>query len=209
MRFLVRSTIAGSACAALLGSSAQASIIYGGASPAMATDQSFTLNFNSGVSTSELSFILDGYGSLDGKNAYEDDFSVKLNDKQIFLGTFNLGGGSNSGSQANVYPNPFSASLSNPTNNGTGIGWNGGKETFTFAGLPLNVGLYTLTFAYLSLTDDHAGFQGLGDEGWGVEKVEASATPLPPAWTMMLIGLGGFGWLTKRLRRKETAFVVA
>jgi len=110
MRFLVRSTIAGSACAALLGSSAQASIIYGGASPAMATDQSFTLNFNSGVSTSELSFILDGYGSLDGKNAYEDDFSVKLNDKQIFLGTFNLGGGSNSGSQANVYSNPFSAS---------------------------------------------------------------------------------------------------
>jgi len=52
--------------------------------------------------------------------------------------------------------------------------------------------LNTLTFAYLSLTDDHAGFQGLGDEGWGVEKVEASATPLPPTWTMMLIGLWWF-----------------
>jgi hypothetical protein len=208
MRFLARSTIAGLACAVLVVSSAQATIIYDGPSAAMATDQSFTLNFNSGASTSELSFILDGYGSLDGKNAYEDDFSLKLNDKQVFLGTFNLGGGSNSGSQANVYSNPFGASLSNPTNNGTGIGWNGGKETFTFAGLPLNVGLNTLTFSYLSLTGDHAGFQGLGDEGWGVEKVEASATPLPPTWTMMLIGLGGFGWLTSR-RKKERAFAVA
>jgi hypothetical protein len=208
MRFLVRSTIAGLACAVLVVSSAQASIIYGGPSAAMATDQSFTLNFNSEASTSELSFILDGYGSLDGKNAYEDGFSLKLNDKQVFLGTFNLGGGSNSGSQANVYSNPFGASLSNPTNNGTGIGWNGGKETFTFAGLPLNVGLNSLTFSYLSLTDDHAGFQGLGDEGWGVEKVEAGATPLPPTWTMMLIGLGGFGWLTSR-RKKERAFAVA
>jgi len=137
MGFLFGPVIAGLASATLLASSAQASMVYGGKTPAMATDQT----------------------------------------------------------------------LSNSTNNG--IGWNGRKETFTFAGLPLNVGLNTLAFAHLSLNDDHAGFQGLRDEGWGGEKVEVSATPLPPTSTMMLIGLGGFGWVTKRLRRKETAFSVA
>jgi hypothetical protein len=175
----------------------------------MAANQSFSLNFNSGSPASGLSFILDGYLSLDGQNFYEDDFSLKLNNNLIFSGTFNLGGGSNSGSQANVYSNPFGASLSNPTNNGTGIGWNGGRETFSFAGLPLNVGLNTLTFAYLSLNDaNHAGFQGLGDEGWGVEQVKVSATPLPATWTMMLIGLAGFGFVTYR-RKSKPALMAA
>src|SRR4029077_15272997 len=91
------------------GPSAEANMIYAGRSPAMATDQSLSLNFNSDSPASGLSFILDGYRSLDGKNAYEDDFSLRLNNKQIFLGTFNLGGGSNSGSQANVYSNHFGA----------------------------------------------------------------------------------------------------
>ncbi len=210
MRVLFRSALVGLFGATSIASAAEANMIYAGPSPAMATDQSFSLNFNSGSPTSGLSFILDGYRSLDGKNAYEDDFSLRLNNKQIFLGTFNLGGGSNSGSQANVYSNLFGATLSNPTNNGTGIGWNGGKETFSFVGLPLNVGLNTLTFAYTSLNDgNHAGFQGLGDEGWGVEKVGVSATPLPPTWTMLLIGLGGFGLVAHRLRRKESALAAA
>jgi hypothetical protein len=147
MRVLVRSALAGLFGATLIASSAEANLIYAGPTLAMATDQSFSLNFNSDSPASGLSFILDGYLSLDGKNAYEDDFSLRLNNNQIFLGTFNLGGGSNSGSQANVYSNLFGATLSNPTNNGTGIGWNGGKETFDFAGLRLNVGLNTLTFA--------------------------------------------------------------
>jgi len=211
MRLPFKSTLVGLTFATLLASSVQASMIYAGPSPAMATDQSFSLNFNSGASTSGLSFVLDGYGSLDGKNSYEDDFSLKLNNQQIFLGTFNLGGGSNSGSQANIYSNPFGASLSNPTNNGTGIGWNGGKEIFSFVGIPLNVGLNTLTFAYASLDgSNYAGFQGLGDEGWGVEKVEVSATPLPATWTMMLsVLLFGFGMFAYRQRKNQLAIASA
>lgn len=210
MRVLFGSALAGLFGATLIASSAEANMIYAGRSPAMATDQSLSLNFNSDSPASGLSFILDGYRSLDGKNAYEDDFSLRLNNKQIFLGTFNLGGGSNSGSQANVYSNLFGATLSDPTNNGTGIGRNGGKETFTFVGLPLNVGLNTLTFAYMSLNDpNHAGFQWLGNEGWGVEKVSVGATPLPPTWTMLLIGLGGFGLVAHRLGRKESTFAAA
>ena len=176
----------------------------------MATDQSLALNFNSASAAEGLSFIVDGYRSLDGKNAYEDDFSLKLNNQLVFLGTFNLGGGSNSGSQANVYFNPFGASFSNPTNNGTGIGWNGGKELISFAGVPLNVGLNSLTFAYTSLSGlGYAGYQGLGDEGWGVEKVQVSATPLPPSWTMLILGLGGFGYVAHRWQKKGNAVAAA
>ena len=170
MRVPYRSALTGAAIATLFGSSAHAGVILAGPTPAMATDQSFSLNFNSGAATAGLSFILDGYLSLDGQNFYEDDFLLKLNNNQIFSGKLNLGGGSNSGSQANVYSNPFAAILSNPTNNGTGTSFNGGKETFSFAGLPVNIGSNTLTFTYMSLADaTHAGFQGLGDEGWGVE----------------------------------------
>ena len=210
MRWFVNAMFAGLATTTLLTSPVSASTIYAGPSSAMATDQSLALHFSYGSGTAAVSFVIDGYKSLDGKNAYEDDFSLKLNNQQVFLGTFNLGGGSNSGSQANVYSNPFGASFSNLTNNGTGIGWNGGKELINFVGLPLKGGLNTLTFTYTSLSGPgYAGFQGLGDEGWGIEKVSVggspvAATPLPPAWTMLLIGLGGFGFLAHPWQRKES-----
>jgi PEP-CTERM motif len=123
--------------------------------------------------------------------------------------TFNLGGGSNSGSQANVFSNPFAATLSNRTNNGTGVSFNGGNETFSFAGLPVNIGSNTLTFTYTSLADaNHAGFQGLGDEGWGVEQVIASAVPEPSTWAMMLLGFAGIGSIAYR-RKSKLALMAA
>ena len=76
MRVPYRSALTGAAIATLFGSSAHAGVILAGPTPAMATDQSFSLNFNSGVATAGLSFILDGYLSLDGQNFYEDDFSL-------------------------------------------------------------------------------------------------------------------------------------
>lgn len=207
MKMLSRSAQAYLTIAALVSSSANAGLILAGPTPAMPTDQSLTLNFNSSVATTGLSFVLDGYASLDGQNSFEDDFSVTLNGTQIFLGTFNLGGGSSSGSQANVYSNPFGATLSNPTNNGIDVGFNGGKETFSFAGLPLNIGSNTLTFSYASLADaNHAGFQGLGDEGWGLEPVDVSAVSAVPetaTWTMMVLGFAGIGFLA--YRRKNGA----
>lgn len=203
----VRAALTGLALAGLLGSSAQASVIFAGPTPAMATNQSFSLDFNSSSVTTGLSFVLDGYVSLDGQNFYEDDFSLRLNGAQIFLGTFNLGGGSNSGAQANIYSNPFAAALSNPTNNGTAITFTGGRETFDFAGLAVNIGSNTLTFAYTSLSDaNHAGFQGLGDEGWGIEQVNVStvsAVPEPSTWAMMIFGFAVLGVMA--FRRKSRA----
>ena len=208
MRMLSRSALACLAVATFLSSSANASLLSG-PTPAMPTDQSFSLNFNSSAATTTgLSFILDGYLSLDGQNFYEDDFSITLNGTRVFLGTFNLGGGSNSGSQSNIYSNPFGATLSNPTNNGTGISFTGGKETFSFTGLPLNIGSNTLTFTYTSLADaNHAGFQGLGDEGWGLEPVNVSAAsvsavPEPATWAMMLLGFAGVGFMAYRRKSK-------
>lgn len=185
---------------------ANAGIIYSaGSSGPMSTNQEYSLTFDSSVPTANLSFVIDGYRSLDGQNFYEDDFSLKLNDTLIFSGTFNLGGGSNSGSQSNIYYNPYGASFTNLTGNGTGIGWNGGQELLSFAGLPLNVGPNKFTFSYTSLDPNHAGFQGSGDEAWGVDQVKVSTVPGPT------IGAGApgaalgallLGWFMKRRSRR-------
>jgi hypothetical protein len=47
-----------------------------------------------------------------------------------------------------------------------------------------------------------------GGEGFSFDygTASVSATPLPPAWTMMLIGLAGFGFVAYRRQRKGTAF---
>ena len=205
------SIFAGLALAALAASPSHAAVVFAGPTAAMPTDQSFLVTFNapSAINTA-LSFTIDGYNSLDGRNSYEDDFSLKLNGTQIFLGTFNLGGGSNSGSQANIYFNPYGASFINPTNNGTGIGYNGGTEDLSFNGLPLISGLNTLTFTYTSLNDaTHAGIQGLGDEGWGIENVNVSAVPEPATWAMMILGFFGLGLVAYRRKPNGPVFRLA
>jgi hypothetical protein len=193
------SLLAGCMLAASLCGSAHAGVVFAGPTPAMATDSQFSVNFSSGVATtSALSFVLNGYLSLDGQNFFEDDFTLTLNGNQIFAGTFNLGGGSST-TQAVAFSNPLAATFSNPTNNGTGVCFCGGQETFNFAGVPLLAGNNTLTFAYSSLPGpNHAGFQGLGDEGWGVQNVAVSAIPEPSTWAMLVIGFCSLGLLAYR-----------
>jgi hypothetical protein len=51
-----------------------------------------------------------------------------------------------------------------------------------------------------------------GGEGFGFDYTATggvSATPLPPSWTMALIGLVGFGFVAYRRQRKEAASAVA
>ncbi|SIO46188.1 PEP-CTERM protein-sorting domain-containing protein [Bradyrhizobium erythrophlei] len=196
----LRSILAGLTLSTALAASAHAGIIYAGPSAQLATDTSLPLSFNSSAPTTALSFTLDGYRSLDGHNFYEDDFTLKLNGNVIFEGTFNLGGGSNT-SQAVVISSVGGVTLGNPTSNGLVVGFNGGQETFSFASLALNGGLNTLEFHYSSLPQpNHAGFQGLGDEGWGVEKVNVSAVPETSTWAMMILGFAGVGFMAYRRR---------
>jgi len=205
-------TLAAFSSAALFASSAAAGNLYAGPSGPQATDSSITLAFDAPTATTTaLSFVVDGYLSLDGDNFYEDDFGLTLNGKSIFSGTFNLGGGSDS-TQAVVYANPYGATVSKPTNNGTGVGWNGGHERIAFGNaVPLAAGLNTLDFSYVSLPQPgHAGFQGLGDEGRGVEKVRVGAVPEPSTWAMMGLGFAGLAYAgMAHGRRKRLEAVLA
>ncbi len=196
----------------LFAASADAGTIYAGPTGALATDTSFAVDFQSSAAKlTTLSFTVDGYLSLDGDNAYEDDFSLTLNGSSIYTATFNLGGGAST-AQSVPISNPYGASATNPTANGTGTGWNGGQEVVTFGNiLPLQSGLNTLVFAYTSLpAPNHAGFQGLGDEGWGIEKVQVGGVPEPSTWAMLGLGFLGLAYAgAARGRRNRLAGVLA
>ena len=49
---------------------------------------------------------------------------------------------------------------------------------------------------------------GVGD-GFSFNYAAVSATPLPPSWTMMLIGLAGFGFVAYRRQKQNTAIATA
>ncbi len=157
-------------------------------------------NTSSGYAFSEtagagvLTFVLDGFNSLDGKNFYEDDFTVKANGSTIFDGTFNLGGGGDN----DIYLQPVGTTISGLATT-TDVTWAGGALTFSVPVMLAN-GNYTLDFVYTSLptSTGHAGFQGIGDEGWFVESVAVTAVPEPASVALMLAGLGIVGSLARR-----------
>jgi hypothetical protein len=148
---------------------------------------SFTFSSAGGVA--DLVFTLDGYATLDGNNSYEDDFTLTLNGSDLVTGTFNLGGGGQ-----NVYSAPAGTSVAGLDTSGN-VGGNGGQLTFIVP-LTLASGDNTLAFSYFSLPAPDAGFQGTGDEGWGIEKV--AVVPEPGSLALMLAGLGIVGGLARR-----------
>ncbi len=197
----------------LVAASAHAGTVYSGPTGALPTDTSFNVDFQSpAAKLTTLSFTVDGYLSLDGDNFYQDNFSLTLNGNPIYTATFNLGGGAST-AQTVAISNPYHASATNPTANGTGTGWNGGQEAVTFDNLllPLQSGRNTLVFAYASLpAPNHAGFQGLGDEGWGIEKVQVGAVPEPSTWALFGLGFAGLVYAgAARGRRNRLASALA
>ena len=208
--------------ATFMASSVQASTVQAGASPAIEIVRSFSPGS---------AFIVDSYRSEDGHTYYEQQ-SSKLNDKPIVFGAFSLG--DDSGRPQENAHDQFGGSFSNTTkigvgggfNGGGGIGgdgisstgsiggaspgFNGGKELFSFAGLPLNIESNALAITLARLDDDanRPGFEGGGYAGLGGAKENVSATPLPPTWTMMLTGLVGFGLFAYR-RKSKSALTAA
>ncbi|WP_394762068.1 PEPxxWA-CTERM sorting domain-containing protein [Phenylobacterium sp.] len=183
---------------------AQASVVfsYPGATIEFATDNIATASFNAAAGAGLASFIIDGYASLDGQNFYEDDFTLTLNGVDILSGTFNLGGGGNDV----VFFAPVGSSIVNNSGNLTNITWAGG-QVMVSAPLALQAGVNTLSFKYVSLTDGHAGFQGTGDEGWGLENIQvtdsAGGVPEPASWALMMVGFGGLGAMLRRQRSQR------
>jgi hypothetical protein len=171
----------------------------------MATNTSTSATFNAGAGAGLASFTIDGFASLDGQNFYEDDFTLSLNGAAILSGTFNLGGGGGNV----VFFAPVDSSVANISGNGADVTFAGG-QVLVSTPLTLLAGANTLTFAYTSLDGpDHAGFQGTGDEGWGLENVQvtglAAGVPEPATWGLMLVGFGGMGALLRRQRRLQPA----
>ncbi len=191
----------------LTAAGAHAAVLYQGPSsmPERAVDNGFDVTFDAGAGgAAQLSFVLDGYASLDGQNWYEDDFSLSLNGTQLMLATFNLGGG---GPDV-VYSAPLGATFDNTSGNGTDITWAGGHVNIT-SPLTLAAGSNTLSFNYHALTSDHAGWQDMGDEGWGAHDIVVSnrvsqdtrgAVPEPSMW---LLSITGFGLMGSMLRRQR------
>ena len=189
---------------------AQAGTLYSFAGPTgeLPTNVSITKSFSGAAGAAQVAFTLDGYASLDGQNYYEDDFTLSLNSTPILSATFNLGGG---GGDV-VFFAPGGASVNNISGNGMAVTWAGGKVLIS---TPLNLlaGLNSLTFNYTALPGPgHAGFQGTGDEGWGLRDIvvtqASGGVPEPASWALMLTGFGGLGAVLRRSRR-QAALVAA
>jgi hypothetical protein len=200
----IKSFFAGAAfaLAGLAASGASAAVIFDNPTPTaemdtMAAPVVDTFNAPAGLATA--TFTIDGYGSLDGQNFYEDDFTLTLNGAPILVGTFNLGGG---GDQV-LYTAPAGAVATNVQGYTAGVvSFTGGQEIVKIP-VSLEAGENTLGFSYTSLAGpNHAGFQGLGDEGWGIHNLQvAGGVPEPASWALMMVGFGGLG----AARRKPSA----
>jgi hypothetical protein len=200
MRVLAGSILAAGAFTAILVSAAQASSMHVEPDPFKPT-QNFALR--PGSATFGL-MIIEGYRTVDGKNFYNDNTRPKV-------GGVGLGGffattpDSNADSRAaSFFSSPGSTSFYHGGFGGGGGGGGGGSSGSSRSGFSVGVGpslngLNPLQLGYTSLASN--GGPELS-EGGG-RRSEVSATPLPPSWTLMLIGLVGFGFMAHRLRKNE------
>lgn len=187
----ILAAMAGSAAAAVIHSDDFANFAV-----ARETDTSFTVGVNATGGASAITFDIEGFVSLDGDNSFKDEFVLNLNGTDIFRGTFNLGGGGADSVSLNSGSFTFATS--------SVVAFGGGIASISGL-LNLLAGANTLTFTYLSASGPgFAGFQGLGDEGWGINKVDVAnavtAVPVPPAALLLLTGFAGLGGL-RRFRK--------
>ena len=146
-----------------------------------------------------LSFNLDGFASLDGVNAYQDNFDLTVNGLQLLNLSFDLGGGG----MNVVFADPNGATI---TGGSAGF-FNGGQLQIAMP-LSLLAGANSFVFSYTSPGPANGGGQGTGDEAWGVSNVmltaRMGAVPETGTWTMMIVGFGAAGGALRYRRRKTT-----
>jgi hypothetical protein len=209
MRVLFSSVSVAAIMVASLISSAQASPIYEEASLFARTD-----HFAIRLGSASLGLnVIAGYRTLDGKNFYHDDSSPKLSNSAGPIGFF-AAGDSGRNARPPLSFNSFGSLSSNHGSigsagsfGGSGNGFGGAQNSFGMGGGSPLKGLNPLELAYTVLSADHGGFQEFGDGGG--KKADVSATPLPPSWTLMLIGLAGFGFVAYRRKPKQVLTAAA
>lgn len=177
--------------------SANAAVIYSNTTATGDTQLpgSYDYTFSSSATSAITSIQLQGYNTLDGQNFYEDDFTLSLNGTAIYKATFDLGGG---GADV-VFTSPSGSSFTKT-----------GQTVDLLVPVALANGFNTLTLSYDSLPQpDHAGYQGIGDEGFGINSVSVvSAVPLPasaPMFGAAILGLAGLSYVAKRKKAAAAA----
>jgi PEP-CTERM motif len=157
---------------------------------ALASPGEITDTFPTWMEQALLSFEIQGYGSLDGANAYSDVFTLVVNGQTLLVGTWDLGGGGDNV----IYLNRNNAVV-NAVSNGS---FAGGKVSVK---VPINLGYQStsITFSYSGTA------QGLSDEGWGINHVMVTHVPEPEAYAMLLAGLGLLGFMTRRKSGRQAA----
>ncbi|MES2583348.1 MAG: PEP-CTERM sorting domain-containing protein [Pseudomonadota bacterium] len=161
----------------------------------------FSTDFYSSAAdaSATISFDLAGYASLDGLNAYQDLFTLSINNVVLGSGSFNLGGG---GSDFFTWTPGHSGTYVNSPY----VAWGGGTVSFSGVVFGLNAGVNTVAFQYIPV---QAGPQGTGDESWGINQATVSsnvatisAVPEPETYAMMLAGLALMGTIARRRKSK-------
>ena len=156
------------------------------------TNTGYQGTFLAGAGAGNVSFQIQGYNSLDGDNYFIDIFHFYVNGTELFSGTWDLG----SGGADRVLLDLNGASVSHV-----------GQTVDISVATSFAQGSNTLTCTYESATSfeglPRAGFQGLGDEGWGLNGTTVTgnavgAAPEPETYALMLAGLGALGFVARR-----------
>ena len=153
--------------------------------------QTFTLDAGAADTSASLSFALKLYDTVDGYNGgYIDVFSVIINNKQVFSGTFQGPGGQSGTGYFSLGATPSVDVTS---------------DLVTVSGLSfkLNSGSNTISFIYAPLGPLNYGGQSIGDEGWGLNSATVTAVPEPETYAMFLAGLGLVGAIARRRRARS------
>jgi hypothetical protein len=149
---------------------------------------SFTATLNAPVAdtNASLTFVIQGYNSLDGHNLYQDDFRLTINGSLIDVASFDLGGGG----------------WSNNSFGGATVTVSSGTATISGLNFSLLQGVNTFKFQYTAPGPSNgANGQGLGDEGWGIASATVTAVPEPETYAMLLAGLGLMGAVARRRKQ--------
>jgi hypothetical protein len=145
-----------------------------GSSRELAVPAALDFRFDAGAGAGLARFDINGFGSLDGDNAWRDTLKVSLNGVDLLSGSWDLGGGSG-GNRLDFAP---VGSVINATSYGA---WNGGLASFE---LPLDLigGSNHLQVRYLG------GAQGMADESWSLSNLLVSGnTPAPAPALVQLV----------------------